>query len=205
MGLQVNKINAAVIAFKQEYCNAVADRLNLKAWSFPKRWECQVLNSISNAEMCNAKITLFVKAQFASMPANFCERIFNAAYPPISTFVGERARARYRTYIQDVESKATRPEPMTTERIKEMIRREVALLVNMQGEEVEGVNIDNLAVLFSSGSLSTVTLAYLYLHDQISFEQVGYVIDALPKEDRHNAMDLVLNYKTLIPTTKIGL
>lgn len=206
MGLNVNRSNAAELVFKDAYCSQVAIRLGKKMWSFPKRWDCQVESAISNAELCKASVSDFVKAQFTNLPETFCLRIFNSNYPPIGVFSGERARRRYRSYIMDQESKATKPSGMTDVAMKETIRREVKAIVLRKGDAVSGgIDVEVLSLLFSSGSVSPLTISYLWIHQQITSGQVEYIVEGMPEEDRARAMELIVSYKKVVPTTKIGL
>lgn len=43
---------------------------------------------------------LFVEAQFASFPAEWCKANFGTAYPPQNVVFGTNAIARYRTYVR---------------------------------------------------------------------------------------------------------
>jgi hypothetical protein len=201
MGLNMNRSNAMNVAFKEAYCGEVASRLGKKAWSFPKRWDCQIGNAVANAELCKATIPSFVKAQFANLPETFCLKIFDSNYPPISVFGGERARRRYRSYVMDQDSKATKAAPMTDASMKETIRREVKTLSIVSGK----FDIELLSFGLAAGNISLITIAYLYIHEQITPDQVEYVIEALPVNEHSHAAYLIDRYKKIVPTTKIGL
>ena len=46
----------------------------------------------------------FVEAQFYFLSTDFCSKVFNLRYPPITVFMGENARHRFRKHVMKEES-----------------------------------------------------------------------------------------------------
>lgn len=100
--MQQIRTNITVIqcALKKAYVSAVlwrAVRAKLKTCHIAVRPEVTVEVARKLGDVRLAK--LFVEAQFASMPEDWCESSFKRPYPPVGVVFGAKSWERYRNYV----------------------------------------------------------------------------------------------------------
>jgi len=146
------------------YEGEVCRRTGRKFWSFPNHWNRHVVKVVLNAKRCNADVAEFVKAQFQYLDRQTCQKFFNMTYPPITAFLGERARVRLRKYQLLIES-YNEPEEDRVARVGARIRKDLTML-----HQTGSITVERLFLSYNSGQISIHTLAYLhctFIQDEI--------------------------------------
>lgn len=151
------------IAFRETYSILVAKRLKLAKWCIPTKWKMKVSVVVQRCMSVGIDdIRGFVEAQFYFLSTDFCSKVFNLRYPPITVFMGENARHRFRKHVMKEES--------FEKRIK--TNDDLLLFINSEGtkHKMDLVHWNKNKVILGiiSGSLSLYTIAHYEIKNRIS-------------------------------------
>lgn len=88
-----------VLALKTNYRKMIDGRLRKK--SFVRITTSDNIIGEVAVKLGDLKLAaLFIEAQFAGLPSNFCKMNFNRLYPPSNVVFGGKCWERYKTYVE---------------------------------------------------------------------------------------------------------
>lgn len=176
--LQVNSNHTVESQIRDAYAREVARRLGKKAWSFPHRSAAMVPTAANIIISLGAKTEDYVRAQFVSLPREFCLQTFKTAYPPFGCLIGPRSKIRYHNHMLTVNSHVKDTEKVKNEKIIDVVYQQVSTFKNTHGAK----NKTNLLMLVMSKSISMHTLAYLKVNNLVKKLTVYEILDFLFEE-----------------------
>ena len=93
----MNNVEFTAACLKSKYRKMVARRVS-RGTTFPVKVHELTLRAVAKKLGDEAMVDIFVEAQFAALPSDFCLRCFNRLYPPATIVFGNNCWARYEKY-----------------------------------------------------------------------------------------------------------